>query len=143
MRTSHDRIDASITQRQGHHHHRSKLGNRQGDGAALCTAWRQDRRGRARKTELDALVSEIERADGQAVCLSGDVKDESFARALVDEAVSRFGRLDVAFNNAGTMGEMGPAHQISLAGWRDTLETNLTSAFLGAKYQARAMLENG
>ncbi len=99
--------------------------------------------GARRKAELEALVAEIEKAGGHAVCLSGDVKDESFARALVDEAVARFGRLDIAFNNAGTTGEMGAAHEISSSGWRDTLETNLTSAFFGAKYQARAMLERG
>jgi NAD(P)-dependent dehydrogenase (short-subunit alcohol dehydrogenase family) len=97
--------------------------------------------GARRKPELEALVTQIKRVDGEAVSLSGDVKDESFARALVEEAVGRFGRLDVAFNNAGTLGEMAPVYEISSAGWRDTLDTNLTSAFFAAKYQARAMLE--
>jgi NAD(P)-dependent dehydrogenase (short-subunit alcohol dehydrogenase family) len=97
--------------------------------------------GARRTTELETLVAEIESADGQAVHLCGDVKDESFARALVDEAMGRFGRLDVAFNNAGTLGEMAPIEEITAAGWRDALDTNLTSAFFAAKYQARAMLE--
>ena len=58
-------------------------------------------------------------------------------------AVGRFGGLDVGFNNAGSMGEMGPTPDLSLSGWKDTIETNLTSAFLGAKYQIPAMLGRG
>ena len=49
------------------------------------------------------------------------------AKELVDTAVRRFGGLDVAFNNAGSLGEMAPTPQLSLAGWRNTLDTNLTS----------------
>ena len=60
-----------------------------------------------RQLELDALVEEITQAGGYAVALAGDVKDEAFAKALVELAIGRFGGLDVAFNNAGTIGEMG------------------------------------
>jgi NAD(P)-dependent dehydrogenase (short-subunit alcohol dehydrogenase family) len=94
-----------------------------------------------RRTELDVLVAQIEEAGGQAVAVAGDVKDESLAKALVDTAIDRFGGLDVAFNNAGLVGEMMPISDVSLAGWRDTLDTNLTSAFLGAKYQIPALIE--
>jgi NAD(P)-dependent dehydrogenase (short-subunit alcohol dehydrogenase family) len=96
-----------------------------------------------RQAELDALVAEIEDAGGQAIAVAGDVRDESLAKALVDTAVGRFGGLDVAFNNAGTTGAMGAVFEISLADWRDTLDTNLTSAFLGASHQVPAMLERG
>ena len=96
-----------------------------------------------RRAELDALVDEIEAAGGRAVALAGDVKDKAFAKALVGEAVGRFGGLDVAFNNAGILGEMAPTTDLSLAGWTETLATNPTSAFLGAKYQAPAMLARG
>ncbi|WP_394835651.1 SDR family oxidoreductase [Pendulispora rubella] len=96
-----------------------------------------------RIAELDALVADIEAAGGQAAALAGDVADDAYARALVDLAVSRFGGLDVALNNAGSTGEMGPTPDVSVAGWRQTIETNLTSAFLGAKYQLPAMLERG
>ena len=96
-----------------------------------------------RQAELDALVGEIEESGGEAVALAGDVKDAKFANALVEMAIGRFGGLDVAFNNAGSMGEMGPTPDVSLAGWKDTIETNLTSAFLGAKYQIPAMLGRG
>jgi NAD(P)-dependent dehydrogenase (short-subunit alcohol dehydrogenase family) len=104
------------------------------EGARLVAAAR-------RQPELDALVEEIAQAGGHAVALAGDVKDEAFAKALVEPAIGRFGGLDVAFNNAGTIGETGASPDVSLSGWEDTIRTNLTSAFLGAKYQLPAMLE--
>ncbi|MEM7026263.1 MAG: SDR family oxidoreductase [Pseudomonadota bacterium] len=99
--------------------------------------------GARRRPELDALVTEIETLGGSAIALAGDVRDEAFAEALVGTAVERFGGLDIAFNNAGTLGAMGPTLEISLAGWTETIETNLTSAFLNAKHQLPAMLERG
>jgi NAD(P)-dependent dehydrogenase (short-subunit alcohol dehydrogenase family) len=96
-----------------------------------------------RQAELDALVAEIEEAGGRAVAVAGDVRDETLAEALVDTAVARFGGLDIAFNNAGIVGEMKPITDVAASEWRDTLDTNLTSAFLGAKYQVPAMLARG
>ncbi len=96
-----------------------------------------------RKPELETLVAEIKAADAHAAALVGDVADEHCAKTAVEMAVNLFGGLDVAFNNAGTLGEMGPTPDISVAGWTDTLATNLTSAFLGAKYQIPAMLVRG
>ncbi|MFO1352359.1 MAG: SDR family oxidoreductase [Gammaproteobacteria bacterium] len=99
--------------------------------------------GARRQAELDALVADIADTGGEAVALAGDVKDEAFANALVETAMRCFGGLDVAFNNAGTLGEMGATPTVSLRGWSDTLDTNLTSAFLGAKHQIPAMLARG
>ena len=96
-----------------------------------------------RRAELDTLVAEIHAADGEAVALAGDVQSEDFAHSLVELAVSRFGRLDIAFNNAGTLGEAGPTTDISEKGWSEALAINLTSAFLGAKHQIPQMLRQG
>jgi NAD(P)-dependent dehydrogenase (short-subunit alcohol dehydrogenase family) len=96
-----------------------------------------------REPELDALVAEIEEAGDDAVAVPGDVRDEALAKALVETAVGRFGGLDVAFNNAGVIGEMAPVFELSLAAWRDVIETNLTGAFLGARHQVPAMIERG
>jgi len=96
-----------------------------------------------RALELDALVVEITRAGGTAVALAGDVGDETHARASVELATTRFGGLDVAFNNAGTLGAGGPTPEIGLEAWEDTMRTNLTSAFLGAKYQIPALCARG
>jgi NAD(P)-dependent dehydrogenase (short-subunit alcohol dehydrogenase family) len=96
-----------------------------------------------RHEELERLVGEIAAAGGKAMALAGDVKDEAFAQSLVAATIRLFGGLDIAFNNAGALGEMGPTPHVSLSGWTDTIETNLTSAFLGAKYQIPAMLDRG
>src|SRR5688572_19019429 len=96
-----------------------------------------------RQPELDALVAEIGANGGQAAALAGDVKGEAYAKALVDLAVTKFGGLDIAFNNAGIVGEMGPLSDLSVEGWHAILDTNLTSSFLGAKYQLPAMVARG
>jgi len=96
-----------------------------------------------RQVELEALVSEIKEAGGQAVAVVGDIRDEAVAERIVGTAVAQFGGLDIAFNNAGGTGEMAPGPDISTAGWRETLDINLTSAFLGAKHQLPAMVARG
>jgi NAD(P)-dependent dehydrogenase (short-subunit alcohol dehydrogenase family) len=106
------------------------------EGASLVVTARRQR-------ELDMLVEEIESEGGRAVAHAGDIRDEIHARTLVEIAIERFGGLDIAFNNAGTIGEMVPAPTLSLQSWNETLDTNLTSAFLGAKYQIPAMRVRG
>ncbi|MBY0572058.1 MAG: SDR family oxidoreductase [Undibacterium sp.] len=99
--------------------------------------------GSRRQGELNQLVEEIRHAGGLATSLAGDVRQESYAQALVEHATAHFGGVDIAFNNAGIMGEMGSTLSISTAGWQNTLDTNLNSAFFGAKYQIPAMLKRG
>jgi NAD(P)-dependent dehydrogenase (short-subunit alcohol dehydrogenase family) len=72
--------------------------------------------GARRESELKKLVDEISVGDGEAIALAGDVQSEEYAKALVAAAVSRFGRLDIAVNNAGTMGETGPSTGVSEKG---------------------------
>ncbi|WP_457391466.1 SDR family oxidoreductase [Roseateles sp. P5_E1] len=99
--------------------------------------------GARRAAELKDLASEIDARGGSALALAGDVREEGYAQALVALAVQRFGRLDVAFNNAGTLGEAGASTEVSALGFADTLAVNLTGAFLGAKHQIAQMLKNG
>lgn len=99
--------------------------------------------GARRQAELDRVVNDIAAAGGRAVAVAGDVATEKFAKGLVDLAEKEFGGLDVAFNNAGTIGELGDITVMSLDNWSRTLDVNLTSAFLGAKYQLPAMLKRG
>jgi NAD(P)-dependent dehydrogenase (short-subunit alcohol dehydrogenase family) len=106
------------------------------EGAKLVVGARRD-------AELASLVAEIEADDGNAVALAGDVRSEAYAKALVALAVEKFGRLDIAFNNAGTLGEAGPSTQVSEAGWNDAIAINLTGSFLGAKHQIAEMLKHG
>lgn len=106
------------------------------EGAKLVVSARRAR-------ELDELVAEIADIGGTAVACAGDITNEATAVALVDLAIRTFGGLDVAFNNAGTLGSMAAVSEIALAEWQETIDTNLTSAFLGAKHQVPAMQKRG
>ena len=110
----------------------AKLFAREG-AAVVAVARRQDR--------LAALVNDIEKAGGQAACLAGDVRDEHCARNAVALAVERFGGLDIGFNNAGTMGALGSIPDITVDGWQETLDVNLTGAFLSARHQIPELLK--
>lgn len=96
-----------------------------------------------RQKELDTLVEEIRENGGEAKALAGDVTSEAYAKALVELAIKEYGKLNIGFNNAGTLGDSGPASELTLEYWSRTINTNLNSVFLGAKYQAPAMLASG
>ena len=96
-----------------------------------------------REAELHTLVNAIHAGGGQALAVAGDVREEGFAKHLVERTLENFGRLDVAFNNAGILGAMGPAPEMALTDWNQVIATNLTGAFLAAKYQLPALLAGG
>ena len=96
-----------------------------------------------RRHELEALVAQLAQGGAQAVACVGDVADAACARGAVELALQRFGGLDIAFNNAGTLGPMGPTPELALEDWQAAVDTNLTSAFLAAKYQLPAMAASG
>jgi NAD(P)-dependent dehydrogenase (short-subunit alcohol dehydrogenase family) len=99
--------------------------------------------GARRGTELESLVADIKAAGGDAAALAGDVRSEDYHKALVALAVERYGRLDIAFNNAGTLGEAGPSTEVSEAGFAEALAINLTASFLAAKHQIGEMIKHG
>ncbi|MDR6664667.1 SDR family oxidoreductase [Rhizobium sp. 1399] len=99
--------------------------------------------GARRQAELESLVAEIKAAGGAAVAVAGDVRSEDYHKALVAAAVENYGKLDIAFNNAGTLGEAGPSTEVSEAGFSDALAINLTASFLAAKHQIAEMVKNG
>lgn len=99
--------------------------------------------GARREHELKALTEQIANDGGEAVYLAGDVCDEFYAQKLVDLAVSEFGGLDGAFNNAGMVGDMSPVPEMANATWQTVIATNLTSAFLAAKAQIPAIQDRG
>lgn len=99
--------------------------------------------GARRAAELESLAAEIKAAGGEAAVLAGDVRSEDYHKALVALAVERYGKLDIAFNNAGTLGEAGPSTEVSEAGFADALAINLTASFLAAKHQIGEMVKHG
>src|SRR6267142_1705544 len=70
-------------------------------GAKVVVAGRRDEMGKA-------LVKELRSFGSEAEFINADVRKDDEVRALVDKTVARFGRLDVAVNNAGTEGQVGP-----------------------------------
>jgi NAD(P)-dependent dehydrogenase (short-subunit alcohol dehydrogenase family) len=99
--------------------------------------------GARRLDALERVAADIARQGGQAAVLAGDVRDEAFAQGLVNLAVSRFGSLDGAFNNAGVIGELAPTPEMPLAAWNEVIAVNLTSAFLAAKAQIPVLGRGG
>jgi NAD(P)-dependent dehydrogenase (short-subunit alcohol dehydrogenase family) len=95
------------------------------------------------KAALDDVVDAVRAQGGSAHAVVGDVSREETHQDLVAAAVGQFGGLDIAVNNAGAVGPIKPLAEMDLAEWQDTLAANLTSAFLGSRYQIPAMLERG
>ena len=99
----------------------------------------------AARTEaaIIAIAKEIESGGGNALAVPTDVTDPESVARLVEQAVKTFGRLDVAFNNAGAGQMPTPLADISFEDFETGLKTNLYGAFLGMKYEIPAMLAVG
>jgi NAD(P)-dependent dehydrogenase (short-subunit alcohol dehydrogenase family) len=106
------------------------------EGARLIVSGRRDDVGAALEKELRELGAE-------ANFVRADVRHEDDVRALVDKAIERFGRLDVAVNNAGTEGKPGPLIEQSPESYAATFETNVLGTILSLKHEMRAMLAQG
>ena len=105
-------------------------------GAKVVVSGRHDDKGQALVAELKALGAEAE-------FVRADVSKEDEVRNLVDKAVARFGRLDVAVNNAGLEGETGPIQDATVENFRAVHDTNVLGVFLSMKHELRAMAGQG
>jgi len=99
--------------------------------------------GARRKDVGDEVVASIRAAGAEAVFVPTDVTVEADVAALVETAVSTFGRLDAAFNNAGGGSTFGPVQALDTQGWRADVDLNLTSVFFSLKHQVPALLDAG
>ncbi len=92
---------------------------------------------------IATLADEISANGGAALAVATDVIDPQSVERLVDRTVTTFGRLDVAFNNAGSGHMPTPLAEISFEDFEVGLKANLYGAFLGMKYEIPAMLTGG
>jgi NAD(P)-dependent dehydrogenase (short-subunit alcohol dehydrogenase family) len=88
-------------------------------------------------------VDAVHRGGGTALFVKADLASEGDVRALVERAVSAYGRLDGAFNNAGLEQCAIPLHELTTEQWERALRVDLTSVFWCLKYQVLAMLATG
>jgi NAD(P)-dependent dehydrogenase (short-subunit alcohol dehydrogenase family) len=105
-------------------------------GAKVVVAGRHDEAGQA-------LVEELRSFGSEAEFINADVRKEDDVRALVDQTVARFGRLDVAVNNAGTEGKGGPITDQTAETYAATFDTNVLGVILSMKHEVRVMEGQG
>lgn len=89
------------------------------------------------------VVEQIKQLGAEAIFVKADVSSPTDCENLVKQTVSSFGRLDIAFNNAGIGGEANPIGEMSIAGWDKVIAVNLSSVFYCMHYQIQQMLQNG
>jgi NAD(P)-dependent dehydrogenase (short-subunit alcohol dehydrogenase family) len=106
------------------------------EGARIVVSGRRDDAGEALATELRALGAEVE-------FVRADVRRENEVQNLVDKTVARFGRLDVAVNNAGTEGKLGPVTEQTADDYAATFDTNVLGVLLSMKHELRVMQAQG
>jgi NAD(P)-dependent dehydrogenase (short-subunit alcohol dehydrogenase family) len=102
------------------------------EGASIVVSGRRDDAGKVLAAELRDLGAEAE-------FVRADVRHDDEVRSLVDRTVARFGRLDVAVNNAGTEGQPGPAPGQSADTYAATFDTNVLGTVLSLKHELRVM----
>src|SRR5216684_4094368 len=96
-----------------------------------------------REEEGKKLLAELRKLGAEAEFVPSDVRHEEDMRSLVDKTVERFGRLDVAVNNAGTEGVPGPITEQTAESYAATFDTNVLGTLLSMKHELRVMLAQG
>jgi len=105
-------------------------------GANVVVSGRREEAGAALATELRSLGVKAE-------FVKADVANEAEVRSLVEKTVSLFGKIDIAVNNAGTEGTLGPIIEQSADNFHATFSTNVLGTLLSIKHEMRAMLAQG
>lgn len=106
------------------------------EGATVVAADVQDAAGQC-------LANDLSLKGHSVSFIHADVASETDVAAMIHLALSRYGRLDVLFNNAGIEGDQAPTADASLENWERVIDVNLKGVFLGLKHGIRAMLEHG
>jgi NAD(P)-dependent dehydrogenase (short-subunit alcohol dehydrogenase family) len=106
------------------------------EGARVVVAGRREQEGKKLEKELRELGAEVE-------FVKSDVRHDEDVQALIDKTVARFGRLDIAVNNAGTEGLRGLVTEQTAETYAATFDTNVLGVLLSMKHELRVMLPQG
>jgi NAD(P)-dependent dehydrogenase (short-subunit alcohol dehydrogenase family) len=90
-----------------------------------------------------AVVEEILQAGGEAIFYKADSSLPEDNKALVEATLDKFGKLDIAVNNAGIGGPLAPTGDYPIEGWQKVIGVNLSGVFYGMHYQLKAMEKSG
>jgi NAD(P)-dependent dehydrogenase (short-subunit alcohol dehydrogenase family) len=113
--------------------HRARLCK---EGAHVVASGRREAEGKALEAELRSLGTE-------AAFIRADVRREDDVRGLIDQIVTRFGRIDAAVNAAGTEGQPGPVVDQTAESYAATFDTNVLGTLLSLKHELRVMQAQG
>lgn len=92
---------------------------------------------------LEKVKSSVESAGAEVLTVVCDVSSRDQVEDAVEQVVHRFGRLDIAFNNAGVENKAAPVHEIDLAEWDRIININLRGTFVCMKHQLAQMVKQG
>ena len=106
------------------------------EGARVVISGRRDEAG-------EKLLAEIRALGPEAEYWRSDVRHEDDVRDLVNKTVARFGRLDIAVNNAGTEGHPGPVTEQTVESYTAVFDTNVLGTLLSMKHELRVMIPQG
>ncbi|MFD6223261.1 SDR family NAD(P)-dependent oxidoreductase [Nocardia asteroides] len=95
------------------------------------------------KDQGEQVADEIRSAGGRALFVPTDVTIDADVARLTQAALTEYGRLDAAFNNAGAVSAFGPVAEIADDAWRAELDLNLTGVFHGLRHQVPAIIASG
>jgi NAD(P)-dependent dehydrogenase (short-subunit alcohol dehydrogenase family) len=93
--------------------------------------------------KLNAVAGELTAAGAKAIAIAGDVSDEALAKSAVERAVAEFGRLDMAYNNAGILGPMCPMVEETGEGYDQVQAVNLRGIWTFMKHELLQMKKQG
>lgn len=96
-----------------------------------------------REVEGKETIDLVRAAGGEGLFVKGDVSKAAEVESLVKKTVEKFGRLDVAFNNAGVEGKWVPIVEQSEEDWDRVMDINLKGVWLSLKYELQQMLKQG
>jgi NAD(P)-dependent dehydrogenase (short-subunit alcohol dehydrogenase family) len=106
------------------------------EGAHIVVSGRRDKQGQE-------LVAELQELGAESIFVRTDVRKDEEVRNLVDQTLKRFGRLDIAVNNAGTEGLRGLVTEQTAESYAATFDTNVLGVLLSMKHELRVMLPKG